>query len=179
MGAFRGKGHASFGGLHGFLLGCGLGQSFFHKLGRGEVGLNVGFFGEFIAEGKDDSFLAQSCGGAFLGHVFEEFGEVVVGNFGANLRREGFEELVVGAEGKPHFADDADDVGANHKAVGIALDEFYPVFKIGQYVIGEDNPREVDVELVAIAGEHLVDPEVQVFHDDAAADARVAPDEGC
>ena len=145
---------------------------------EGKEGLDVGFVGEFIAEGKGDSFFAQAGSSAFLGHIFEELGEVVVGDFGANFWEKGFEELIVGAEGNPHFADNTDNVGANHKAVGIALDEFYPSVEVVQYIIGKDNPRKVDIELVAIAGEHLVDPEMQVFHNDAPADAGMSPDEG-
>ena len=41
------------------------------------MGLNVGFVGKFVAEGKDDSFFAQA-GGAFLGHIFEGLGDVVM-----------------------------------------------------------------------------------------------------
>lgn len=84
----------------------------------------MGFVGEFIAEGKGDSFFTQAGSGAFLGHIFEELGEVVVGDFGTNLWGKGFEELV------------------------------------------------------GIAGEHLVDPEMQIFHNDAPADAGMTPDEG-
>ncbi len=98
--------------LGGFIMLCAVGRgtssfewrhSFYRKaaweslssieLGWRKEGLDVGFFGEFVAGGKDDSFFAHSGGGAFLGHNFEELGKVVVGDFGVNLRGRGLRRV--------------------------------------------------------------------------------------